>query len=60
VLLAITQDSLLAWLSGHRRAIVNYADGAGSYQTTAAFPIGGLERYKASFHGACAGRGGKN
>jgi hypothetical protein len=56
VLLTIAQDSLMAWLSGHRRAIVNYADGAGSYKTTAEFPIGGLERHRASFLAACAGR----
>ncbi|HET6579059.1 MAG TPA: hypothetical protein VFG66_12080 [Gemmatimonadales bacterium] len=60
VLLTIAQDSLLTRLSGHRRAIVRYADGAGSYQTTAEFPIGGLERHRASFLGACAGRGGKS
>ena len=56
VLLTIAQDSLMAWLHGHRRAIVNYADGAGSYKTTAEFPIGGLERHRASFLAACAGR----
>src|SRR5262249_52539608 len=33
VLLTIPQDRLLTWLSGHRRAIVDYADGAGSYKT---------------------------
>ena len=59
VLLTITQDSLLAWFNGHRRAIVNYADGAGSYKTTAEFPIGGLERHRASFLAACAKRGEK-
>ena len=56
VLLTISQDSLLAWLTRHRRAIVNYADGAGSYKTTAEFPIGGLERHRASFVAACAKR----
>jgi hypothetical protein len=56
VLLTIAQDSLLAWLNGHRRAIVNYADGAGSYKTTAEFPIGGLERHRASFLLACGTR----
>jgi len=60
VLLTIAQDSLLAWLNGHRRAIVNYADGAGSYKTTAEFPVGGLERHRASFLAACAKRAKKS
>jgi hypothetical protein len=59
VLLTIAQDSLLAWLNGHRRAIVSYADGAGSSKTTAEFPIAGLERHRGAFLAACAGRGGK-
>jgi len=53
VLLTIAQDSLLTLLSGHRHATVNYADGAGSYKTTAEFPIGGLERHQVSFLAAC-------
>jgi hypothetical protein len=60
VLLTIAQDSLLAWLNGHHRAIVNYADGAGSYKTTAEFPIGGLEQHRAAFLAACAKRGEKS
>jgi len=56
VLLTIKQDSLLSLLSGHRHATVNYADGAGSYKTTAEFPIGGLERQRASFLAACKGK----
>ena len=56
VLLTIAQDSLLALLSGHHRATVSYADGAGSYKTTAEFPIGGLERHQASFLAACGTR----
>jgi len=60
VLLTIAQDSLLALLNGHRRAIVSYADGAGSYKTTAEFPVAGLERHRASFLAACAKRGGKS
>lgn len=55
VLLTITQDSLMAWLNGHRRAVVNYADGAGSYQTTAEFPIVGVQRHRARFLAVCAG-----
>ena len=56
VLLTIGQDSLLRWLSGHRRATVHYADGAGSYKTTASFPIAGLERHRAAFLAACGSR----
>lgn len=56
VLLTVAQDSLLAWLTGHRRATVNYADGAGSNKTIAAFPIGGLERQRAPFMAACGQR----
>ena len=59
VLLTIAQDSLLTWLNGHRRGVVSYADGAGSYKTTAEFPIVGLERHRASFLAACGKRGGK-
>ena len=53
VLLTISQDSLLALLNGHHRAIVSYADGAGSYKTTAKFPIEGLERHQTAFLAAC-------
>jgi hypothetical protein len=54
VLLTIPQDKLIAWLSGHRRALVDYADGAGSYKTTAEFPVGGLDKQSAAFLAACA------
>ena len=57
VLLTVAQDSLLAWLNGHRRAIVSYADGAGSYKTTAEFPLRGLEQHRTPFLAACASRG---
>lgn len=60
VLLTIAQDSLLAWLNGHRRAIVHYSDGAGSYKTAAEFPIGGLEQHRATFLAACGNRGEKS
>jgi hypothetical protein len=56
VLLTITQDNLLGLLSGHHHATVSYADGAGSSKTTAEFPIGGIERHKASFRAACGKR----
>ncbi|HET7468280.1 MAG TPA: hypothetical protein VFJ81_01345 [Gemmatimonadales bacterium] len=58
VLLSISQDSLLALLRGHRHATVRYADGAGSYKTTAEFPIAGLERHQAAFLAACGPRAG--
>ncbi|MGN6390708.1 MAG: hypothetical protein ACTHM9_00475 [Gemmatimonadales bacterium] len=60
VLLKISQESLLARLSGHRRVAVHYADGAGSYKTAAVFPIGGLERQRAAFLSACGKRAGKS
>jgi hypothetical protein len=60
VLLTIGQDSLLGWLSGHRHAVVHYADGAGSYKTTAEFPVGGVEKHRAAFLAACAKRGEKS
>lgn len=59
VLLQIAQDSLLARLSGHWHAVLHYADGAGSYKTTAEFPIAGLVRQEAAFLAACGRRGGK-
>jgi hypothetical protein len=56
VVLTIRQDSLLAALSGHERAVVEYADGAGSSRTTAEFPLAGLERFREPFLAACAKR----
>jgi hypothetical protein len=58
VVLTIPQDSMLAILGGHRRAVIEYADGAGSSRTTAEFPVAGLETYRARFLAACAERGG--
>ena len=57
VVLTIPQDSLLAVLSGRQRAIVEYADGAGSSRTTAEFPLAGLGMYRDAFLAACAERG---
>jgi hypothetical protein len=57
VVLTIPQDSLLAMLSGHQRAVIEYADGAGSSRTTAEFPLAGLETYRGPFLAACAERG---
>jgi len=58
VVLTIPQDSLLAALSGHRRAVVEYADGAGSSRTSAEFPVAGVETYRDRFLAACAKRRG--
>ena len=58
VVLTIHQDSLLAVLGGHHRAVIEYADGAGSSRTTAEFPLAGLEVYRERFLAACARRGG--
>jgi len=54
VVLTMSQDSMLRLLSGHERATIEYADGAGSSRTTAEFPVAGLERYRARFQRACA------
>lgn len=58
VVLTIPLDSVLALLSGHQRASVDYADGAGSSRTTAVFTVTGLERHREPFLAVCAGRGG--
>lgn len=57
VVLTMPQDSLLAILSGHQRAVIEYADGAGSSRTIAEFPVAGLEKYRGPFLAACAKRG---
>ncbi len=43
VVLKLPYDSLLSVLRSHQRAVVQYADGAGSSKTTAEFPLPGLE-----------------
>jgi hypothetical protein len=58
LVLTIPLDSVLALLRNHRRATIDYADGAGSSRTTAAFTLAGLEAYREPFLAACAGRGG--
>jgi hypothetical protein len=58
VVLTVRQDSLLAALSGHERATVDYADGAGSSRSSAEFPLAGLEKLRESFLAACGRRGG--
>jgi hypothetical protein len=54
VVLTIPQDSMLVLLSGHQRARIEYADGAGSSRTVAEFPVAGLEKYRGPFLAACA------
>ena len=56
----VPQDSVLALLSGHRRATIEYADGAGSSKSTAVFSVAGLEKLRAPFVAACARRGGES
>ena len=56
VVLTIPQDSLLTALGGYRRAIIEYADGAGSSRTTAEFPLAGLETYRERFLASCSER----
>ncbi len=56
----IPQDSMLALLHGHRRATIEYSDGAGSSKTTAVFSVAGLEQYQARFHTDCAKGGGES
>jgi hypothetical protein len=58
VVLTIPQESLLTLLSGHQRAVIEYADGAGSSRTSAEFPLSGLETFRSRFLAACARRGG--
>ena len=53
VALTLPVDSVLALLSGHQRATIHYADGAGSSRTTAVFPVAGVERFRAPFLAAC-------
>jgi hypothetical protein len=58
LVLTIPQDSMLALLSRHQHASIEYVDGAGSSKTVAEFPLAGLEKYRAPFLAACAtGRG---
>ena len=54
VVLTIPQDSMLVLLRGHQRALIEYADGAGSSKTIAEFSVTGLEQYRGPFLAACA------
>jgi hypothetical protein len=60
LVLTIPQDSVLALLSGHQRATVEYEDGAGSSRSTAVFSLAGLEKFRGPFLAACAKRGGES
>ena len=59
VVLTIPQDSMLVLLSGHQRALIEYADGAGSSKTIAEFPIADLAKYRGPFLAACSRIGGR-
>lgn len=58
VVLKLPHDSLLSVLGGHQRAVLEYADGAGSSKTTAEFPLPGLETHRGAFLASCAVRRG--
>jgi hypothetical protein len=57
VVLTMPLDSVLQLLKGHRRATIEYEDGAGSSRTTAVFPLAGLETFRERFLEACGGKG---
>jgi hypothetical protein len=56
LILTVPQDSVLALLSGHQHATIEYADGAESSKSTAVFSVAGLEKFRAPFVAACATR----
>jgi hypothetical protein len=59
LVLTIPQDSILALLSRHQRASIEYVDGAGSSKTVAEFALAGLEKYRSQFRAACAKAGAR-
>jgi hypothetical protein len=59
LVLTIPQDSMLALLTSHRRASLEYVDGAGSSKTVAEFSLAGLEKYRGPFRTACAKAGAR-
>ncbi len=59
LVLTIPQDSMLALLGRHQRAVIEYADGAGSSKTIAEFPVAGLEKNRGPFLAACAKAGAR-
>jgi hypothetical protein len=59
LVLKISQDSMLALLSRHQHASIEYVDGAGSSKTVAEFALAGLEKYRSEFRAACAKAGAR-
>jgi hypothetical protein len=59
LVLTMPQDSMLALLSRHQRARIEYSDGAGSSKTVAEFSVVGLETHRAAFLAACAKAGAR-
>jgi hypothetical protein len=59
LVLTIPQDSMLALLNRHQRAVIEYVDGAGSSKTIAEFSIAGLEKYRGPFLAVCAKAGAR-
>ena len=59
LVLTIRQDSMLALLSRHQHASIEYVDGAGSSKTVAEFALAGLEKYRSQFGAACAKAGAR-
>ncbi|MEO7987871.1 MAG: hypothetical protein ABI766_15200 [Gemmatimonadales bacterium] len=59
LVLTIPQVSILALLSGHQRAVIEYVDGAGSSRTIAEFSIAGLEKYREPFLKVCTKTGAR-
>ena len=59
LVLTTRQDSMLALLSRHQHASIEYVDGAGSSKTVAEFPLAGLEKYRAPFLAACGKAGAR-
>ena len=59
LVLTIPQDSMLALLSRHQHASIEYVDGAGSSKTVAEFALAGLEKYRSQFRVACVNAGAR-
>ena len=57
VVFTMPLDSVVDLVSGHQRATIEYADGAGSSRTTAVFPLAGLEVFRERFLAVCAHSG---
>ena len=59
LVLTIPQDSMLALLSRHQHASIEYVDGAGSSKTVAEFALAGLDKYRSEFRAACVKAGAR-